>query len=157
MAQGDALWLADPQSPTRYETRNFSAEKAALSLGWPAAVSPGRTRKTFITSRGKIPVLNFFAREFSALEKEWDVTLEERLERSTHANLERIEPRFQITPSGEEWFNMNVSYGTPDGERFAAADIQRLLLSGQSHTKVEQRQIRTAGHWRSGGTSGNAP
>jgi len=44
-------------------------------------------------------VLNFFAREYPKLEREWSVTLEERLERSTAQNIERIEPKFQITPS----------------------------------------------------------
>ena len=42
-------------------------------------------------------MLNFFARDFPRLEKEWKVTLEERLERSTE-KLERVQPRFQITP-----------------------------------------------------------
>ena len=62
-------------------------------------------------------MLNFFARHYPALEKEWSVTLEERLERSTQ-NLERVEPRFQITPSGEQWFDLQVTYDTTGGERF---------------------------------------
>ena len=50
------------------------------------------------------------AREYYRLEREWNVTLDERLEASTAKNLERIEPKFEITPSGEQWFDLGVSY-----------------------------------------------
>ena len=84
---------------------------------------------------GQNLVLNFFARDYPRLEKEWEVTLEERLERSAE-NLERVQPRFQITPSGEQWFDLNVTYEASGGERLPPAEIQRLLLSGQSHTRL---------------------
>jgi SNF2 family DNA or RNA helicase len=130
-----ALWLADPEMPTRYLTRNFGAEQTALArLLKHNFVGPDA--QGFYQLKGQNGVLNFFAREFPKLEKEWEVTLEERLERSTHQNLERIEPRFQIRATGEQWFDLNVAYDTKGGERFAAADIQRLLLSGRSHTRL---------------------
>ncbi|MDB6121338.1 MAG: hypothetical protein JWQ71_331 [Pedosphaera sp.] len=136
----DALWLPDPESPTRYRTRNFSAEQAAslrlLRYGFTVPDAKG-----LYHLNGQNQVLNFFAREYPRLQKEWEVTLEERLERSTEKNLERIEPRFQITPSGEQWFDLNVTYDTQGGERFAPADIQRLLLSGQSHTRLKNGKI----------------
>jgi SNF2 family DNA or RNA helicase len=91
--------------------------------------------------RGQNPVLNFFARHYPKLQKEWETTLEERLERSTRQNLERIEPDLQITPSGENWFDFNISYNTQGGQRFTQADIQRLLLSGQSHTRLSTGKI----------------
>ncbi len=95
----DALWLADPQSPTRYSTRNFAAEQIALGrllrYGFSLPDAQGLSK---VANQNLI--LKFFAREFPQLEKEWPVTLEERLERSTQQNLERIEPRFQITPFG---------------------------------------------------------
>ncbi|MBC8095390.1 MAG: DEAD/DEAH box helicase, partial [Akkermansiaceae bacterium] len=81
--------------------------------------------------------LNFFAREFPKLEREWTVTLEERLERSTKQNLERIEPRFEVTSSGVQWFDLAVSFSSAGGERFSAAEIQRLVLSGQSHVRLK--------------------
>ncbi len=85
---------------------------------------------------GQNLVLNFFARDFPRLEKEWEVTLEERLERSAE-NLERVEPRFQITPSGEQWFDLCVTYQASGGQLLEPAEIQRLLLSGQSHTRLK--------------------
>jgi SNF2 family DNA or RNA helicase len=86
---------------------------------------------------GQNSVLNFFAREFPKLQREWQVSMEERLEHSTTEKLERIEPRFEITPSGERWFDMDVAFASNSGEKFSPADIQRLLLSGQSHTRLK--------------------
>jgi hypothetical protein len=86
-------------------------------------------------------VLNFFAREFPKLQREWSVTLEERLERSTAQNIERIEPKFQITPSGVQWFDLGVVFESSGGEKFSAADIQRLVLSGQNHTRLKNGKM----------------
>ena len=131
----DSPWLPDPASPTRYAMRNFAAEKAAagrlLRGGFIGPDAQGHYHM-----RGQDPVLNFFARDFPRLAKEWKVTLEERLERSAE-KLERVQAHFQITPSGEQWFDLHVSYDTPGGEPLAASEIQRLLLSGQSHTRLK--------------------
>ena len=69
------------------------------------------------------------------------MTLEERLERSTHKHFERVEPTVQITSSGEQWFDLGVAFASSGGERFSAADIQRLLLSGQSHTRLKNGKM----------------
>ncbi|MGO8699179.1 MAG: DEAD/DEAH box helicase [Limisphaerales bacterium] len=120
----------------------LSARLECGPSAWPAA-SGRLNRAGFVgpdtagwyRMNGQNQVLNFFARDFPRLEKEWEVTLEERLERSTE-KMERVEPRFQILPSGEQWFDLNVAYEASGGERLAAAEIQRLILSGQSHTRL---------------------
>jgi superfamily II DNA or RNA helicase len=128
-------WLPDPQSPTRYAMRNFAAEQAAAArLLRGGFIGPDAQGCYHL--RGQNPVLNFLARDFPRLKREWKVTLEERLERSA-GELERVQPRFQITPSGEQWFDLHVSYDTPGGEPLAPSEIQRLLLSGQSHTRLK--------------------
>jgi superfamily II DNA or RNA helicase len=131
--EGD--WLPDPETPTRYWTRNPAAENAALARlqrsGFSGGGTPGRMRLT-----GQNAVLNFFAREFPRLHREWSVTLEERLEQSAARNIERVEPRFTITP-GTQWFDLGVVFEAGGGEILPAADIQRLLLSGQSHTRLK--------------------
>lgn len=135
-SKDESLWMPDPAVLTRYSTRDLASEQKALQRllrhGFTGPDSNGRYLLV-----GQTPVLTFFAREFPRLEKEWKVTLEERLERSTAQNIERIEPRLQITTSGEQWFDLNVSYGTTGGERFSAADIQRLVLTGQNHTRLK--------------------
>ena len=140
-ARGQDFWLPDPTVTTRYSTRNLAAEQAAIArllrAGFSAPDTEGR-----LELKGQNSVLNFFARVYPHLQKEWTVTLEERLERSTRQNLERIEPQFRIVPSGEQWFDLEVSYQSDSGEQFSAADIQRLILSGQSHRRL--RNGRTA-------------
>ena len=134
-APGDAFWIADPASPVRYSTRNFESERAAVARLLRCGFS-SPDAKGLCTIKGQNPVLNFFAREYPRIEKEWTVTLEERLELTTTKNMERIEPRFQITASGEQWFDLDVAYTAAGGERMAAVDVQRLLLSGQSHMRL---------------------
>jgi superfamily II DNA or RNA helicase len=136
----ESLWLPDPGSPTRYSTRDLAAEQAALGrllrAGFTGPDDHGRYRLT-----GEHGVLNFLAREFPRLQKEWQVTLEERLEQSTRQKVERIEPKFEITSSGIQWFDFGVSFESGDGQKFAAAEIQRLLLAGQSHTRLRNGKI----------------
>jgi superfamily II DNA or RNA helicase len=114
--------------------RNLAAEQEALArLARGGFIGPDRQGLYHL--KGQDAVLNFFGRHYPGLEKEWDVTLEERLERSTQ-NFERVEPRFQITPSGEQWFDLHVTYDIAGGERLSPAAVQRLLRTGQSHTRL---------------------
>ena len=135
-SRDEAIWLPDPANPKRYSTRDLATEQAArarlLRAGFSGPDGQGRFQLL-----GQNSVLNFFARDFPKLQRDWQVTMEERLERSTANNLERLEPSFQITPSGQRWFDLDVTFASEGGEKFAAADIQRLLLSGQSHTRLK--------------------
>lgn len=135
----DGLWQPDPNAPTRYVTRDVAAEKAALDR----LLKYGFTRPDELGMShlvGEDRVLNFMAREYPRIEKEWQVTLEERLQRSTEKNLERIEPEFRVMHSGERWFDLEVNFAG-ESERFSAMDIQRLLLSGRNHTRLKNGKI----------------
>jgi len=135
-ATGLDVWLPDPANPTRYSTRDHPAERAALVRLQRAGFN-GPDDFGKLQLNGQNAVLNFFAHEYPRLEREWSVTLEERLERSTKQNIERIEPKFQITPSGVQWFDLGVVFESSGGEKFSAADIQRLILSGLGHTRLK--------------------
>ena len=139
-ARQDSPWMPDPQDVRRYAMRDFSAEQQALArlvrAGFSGPDAQGRYQLN-----GQERVLNFFAREFPRMQKEWEVTLEERLGRVTKEKIERIEPRFEITPSGVQWFDFGVSFASSTGEQFSAADIQRLILSGQSHTRLKNGRV----------------
>jgi superfamily II DNA or RNA helicase len=139
-AADEGIWLPDPEVPTRYSTRNAGAENAALERllrnGFTRPDAQGRMQLP-----GQNGVLNFFAREYSKLQREWTVTLDEQLENRTLKNIERVEPKFQITSSGVQWFDLGVVFAASGGEIFAAADIQRLLLSGQSHTRLKNGKM----------------
>ncbi|MEI9865346.1 MAG: SNF2 helicase associated domain-containing protein [Limisphaerales bacterium] len=90
---------------------------------------------------GQNAVLNFLAREFPKLQREWSVTLDEQLENRTLKNIERVEPQFQITSSGVQWFDLGVVFASSGGETFSQADIQRLILSGQNHTRLKNGKM----------------
>ncbi|MEI8290816.1 MAG: SNF2-related protein, partial [Verrucomicrobiota bacterium] len=140
MAADEAVWLPDPDSPTRYSTRDSNAEKAALGRlqrsGFSGPDAGGKLQLT-----GQNAVLNFLAREFPRLQREWQVTLDEQLENRTLKNLERVEPRFEITSSGVQWFDLGVVFASSGGETFSAADIQRLILSGQNHARLKNGRM----------------
>ncbi len=139
-AADEAVWLPDPEVPTRYATRDFEAERAALNRLQRVGFSrPDGEGKLLLS--GENGVLNFLAREFPKLQKEWSVTLAEQLENRTLKNLERIEPSFQITSSGVQWFDLGVVFATSSGEKFSAAEIQRLILSGQNHTRLPNGKL----------------
>lgn len=128
-ARDEASWMPDPANVRRYTARDLSAEHTAFmrlrQAGFSGPDAQGRWQLN-----GQERVLAYFSRVHPRLEREWEVSLEERLETSTRKNLVRVQPRFQITPSGERWFDLEVSYVAEDGERFSAADIQRLVLGG---------------------------
>jgi SNF2 family DNA or RNA helicase len=139
-AADENIWLPDPEVPTRYATRDFAAEGAALGrLQRSGFASPDTNGRLQLA--GQNAVLNFLAREFPKLQREWSVTLDEQLENRTLKNLDRVEPQFQITSSGVQWFDLGVVFKTGDGETFSAADIQRLILSGQNHTRLKNGRM----------------
>ncbi|MEK7781882.1 MAG: SNF2-related protein, partial [Verrucomicrobiota bacterium] len=139
-ATDEGVWLPDPDVPTRYSTRDFNAERAALArLQRSGFIGPDSQGKLQLA--GQSGVLNFFAREFPKLQREWSVTLDEQLENRTLKNIERVEPQFQITSSGVQWFDLGVVFAASGGETFSAADIQRLVLSGQSHTRLKNGKM----------------
>jgi SNF2 family DNA or RNA helicase len=75
------------------------------------------------------------------LQREWSVTLDEQLENRTLKSIERVEPQFHITSSGVQWFDLGVVFATSGGEQFSAAEIQRLILSGQNHKRLKNGKM----------------
>ena len=90
--------------------------------------------------RGEIPSLEFFARAVPTLRREWTVDLGERFTHVTH-EIQRIEPKLEITASGENWFELDVAMQSAGGERFSGVEIQRLIQSGRSHLKRKDGSV----------------
>jgi len=139
-ASDESVWLPDPEVPTRYSTRDLNAERAALARLQHSGFS-GPDAQGKMQLLGQNAVLNFFAREFTKLQREWSVTLDEQLENRTMKNIERVEPQFQINSSGVQWFDLGVVFASSDGETFSPADIQRLIQTGQSHTRLRNGKM----------------
>src|SRR5439155_1664596 len=55
--------------------------------------------------------------------------------------IERVTPKLEIVGSGQDWFEVRYSLTTPGGEVFSNADIQRLLRSGQSQTRLKNGHL----------------
>jgi superfamily II DNA or RNA helicase len=139
-AADEDVWLPAPEAPTRYATRDAEAERAALGrLQRNGFRGPDSQGKWML--QGQNAVLNFFAREFARLQREWTVTLDEHLENRTLKNIERVAPQFEITSSGVQWFDLGVVFAASGGETFSPAEIQRLILSGQSHTRLKNGKM----------------
>ncbi|MGC9942808.1 MAG: SNF2-related protein [Verrucomicrobiota bacterium] len=134
------LWLPDPEVPTRYSTRDFNAERSAQARLQRSGFS-GPDAQGKLLLAGQNAVLNFLAREFPRLQRQWEVTLDEQLENRTLKNIERVEPQFEITSSGVQWFDLGVVFASGTGETFSPADIQRLILSGQNHTRLKNGRM----------------
>ena len=132
---GESFWLPDPEDRFRYSTRDIGAEQAA----WQRLAKygfQGPNAKGQLELLGQNQVLTFFAAEYGRLEREWEVTLESRLEWSMEKNIERVEPSVRVTPAGEQWFDMEVNYSSRGGGSFSKTEIQQLLLSGQKHKRL---------------------
>jgi len=136
----ESVWLPDPEVPTRYSTRDLTAERAAVARLQRSGFS-GPDAQGKMQLLGQNAVLNFLAREFAKLQGEWSVTLDEQLENRTMKNIERVEPQFQITSSGVQWFDLGVVFASSSGETFSPTDIQRLILSGQCHTRLRNGKM----------------
>ena len=125
----EAAWIPDPTNPRRYGTRDLAAEHGAFQrlrqAGFSGPDAQGRWQLS-----GQDRVLTYFARLHPRLEREWKVNLEERLDRTTQSTFERVTPQLRITPSGEQWFNLEVSYASAGGSAVPAAEIQQLLRGG---------------------------
>lgn len=125
----EVAWLPDPGHPRRYSTRDLAAEHAAFQrlrqAGFSGPDAQGRWQLL-----GQDRVLAYFSRMHPRLEREWTVHLEERLDRSTQATFERVTPQLRVTSSGEQWFNLEVSYASASGTPVPAAEIQQLLRGG---------------------------
>ena len=135
-SKDECLWMPHPERMTAYSTRDLAAEQGALGRLLRAGFShPDAQGRMHLA--GQHSVLQFFARDYPRLEREWEVSLEERLSKGVAGNLERVEPRFEVVSSGQNWFDLELSYTTASGDAIPAAEIQRLLLSGQNHQRLQ--------------------
>ena len=136
----ESVWVPDPDSRFRYTTRDPRSETSALNrvlrFGFRGPDSGG-----WYELKGQEAVIEFFAREYPKLIKDWDVSMEERLEKSTQKNLERVQPRFEVRSSGIQWLDFQVDYASDAGTQFSEAEIQQWLLSGRTHRRLKNGKV----------------
>ena len=129
----------DPANPSHILCRNSEAERLALSeltrFGFTGPDSTGH-----FVLRGERAILTFFGEGYPALAAHWDVTLGPRFT-NVSAEIERITPRVEILSSGERWFDLQFDLSTGSGERFSAAEVQRMLQLGQNHVRLKSGKL----------------
>ncbi len=131
--------LPDPADPARIFCRNLEAERMALAeLTRFGFAGPDATGHYVL--RGERAILTFFGEGYPALAAQWEVSLGPRFTHVTEG-IERITPRVEILRSGEEWFDLQFDLSTGSGERFSAAEVQRLLQLGQNHLRLKSGKV----------------
>ncbi len=118
--------------------RNAAAEEAALQRLEQFGFAR-RGDRLVLTKENLI--VRFFAFEYPRLRNEWQVQISAAAAK-TASELQPLAPKLEVVGSGEDWFELRYSLATPDGQTFSAAELQRLLRSGQSQTRL--RNGRTA-------------
>ena len=137
---GDSGW----ERPLPKDRRIVGTTGSAILLPDTAAeeVAVRKLSEIGFTERGERFVLadenrvaRFFAFEYPRLRNEWEVDLSAPAAKSA-GELQPIIPKLEVVGSGEDWFELRYSLGTPDGENFSAAELQRLLRSGHTRTRL---------------------
>jgi len=134
----DQFVFRDPQNADRVLMRNLDAENAAVAR--LEQVGFARTDAGGFVLHGQLNVARFFATNYPRLQRDWKVILSAQVEKWT-GEIERVTPKLEIVGSGQDWFEVRYSLTTPGGEMFSNAEIQRLLRSGQSQTRLKNGHL----------------
>ena len=134
----DQFVFRDPQNADRVLMRNPDAENAAVAR--LEQIGFARTDAGGFVLHGQLNVIRFFATDYPRLQRDWKTTLTAQVEKWT-GEIERVTPKLEIVGSGQDWFDVRYSLTTPGGEVFSNADIQRLLRSGQSQTRLKNGHL----------------
>ncbi len=85
-------------------------------------------------------ILRFLAHGYPRFQQRWKTSTGERFD---HA-LEQVEPistTMSFRPGGEDWFALDVEFGTPSGDTVSRKEIERLLQMGQSSKRTSKGKI----------------
>lgn len=134
----DQFVFRDPQKIDRVLMRNLDAENAAVAR--LEQIGFARTDAGGFVLHGQPSVVRFFATDYPRLQRDWKVILSAQVEKWT-GDIERVTPKLEIVGSGQDWFEVRYSLTTAGGEVFSNADIQRLLRSGQSQTRLKNGHL----------------
>ena len=134
----DQFVFRDPQNADRVLMRNLDAENAAVAR--LEQIGFARTDAGGFVLHGQLNVIRFFASDYLRLQRDWKTVLAAQVEKWT-GEIERVTPKLEIVGSGQDWFEVRYSLTTPGGEVFSNADIQRLLRSGQSQTRLKNGHL----------------
>src|SRR5205807_9157539 len=118
--------------------RNLDAENTAIAR--LEQIGFARTDAGGFVLHGRPNVVRFFTTHYRRLQRDWKVTLTAQVEKWT-AEIERVTPKLEIVGSGVDWFEVRYSLVAPGGQEFSNAEIQQLLRSGRSQTRLRNGRL----------------
>ena len=134
----DQFVYRDPKQNNQLSMRNIAAERAAVAR--LEAIGFARTDAGGFVLHGQPQVVRFFAVDYPKLQRDWKVSITAQVQKWT-SEIDRVTPKLEIVGSGQDWFEVRYSLTTPGGQEFSNADIQRLLRSGQSQTRLKNGRL----------------
>ncbi|MEX2580053.1 MAG: SNF2-related protein [Verrucomicrobiales bacterium] len=81
--------------------------------------------------KDKSAILQFLAHGYPAFRDRWRTSTGERFEHAL-GQVEPIGTEMNFRSGGEDWFALEVNFGTPSGDTVSRQEIERLLRMGQS-------------------------
>lgn len=90
--------------------------------------------------KDKAAIQQFLAHGFHRLRSDWKIGTGERFDHAS-SQVEPVSADLDFRSSGENWFAMEVEFGTPSGETVSRQEIQRLLQMGQNSKKLANGKI----------------
>ena len=135
--RNEGVTFLDPEGKRRSRHPAFEQECLERLLNWRFS-NPDRHGR--MTLRGEREILAFFVREYPKLEKEWSVTLGDRFGRVAQ-RFDRVTPEMEVRGTGEDWFEVGVTFADARGRNWSQQEIQRLLRSGRSYEKSDDGRI----------------
>lgn len=141
---GDVIAASEDRVPVREKEgvlhlADIAAERAAIAevetAGFVRRGSGGR-----FVLKDKTAILQFLAHGYPAFLKRWQTRTGERFDHAI-GQVEPITTTMHFRPGGEDWFALEVDFGTPSGESIPRQEIQRLLQMGQSGKTIAGGKI----------------
>src|SRR5690606_2170086 len=136
---GEVIAAAEERVPVRekgaiLELSDLAEENATIAeikeAGFVRRGSGGR-----FVLKDKAAILQFLAHGYPAFQRRWQTLTGERFDHAL-GQVEPITTTMNFRPGGEDWFAMEVDFGTPSGESISRQEIQRLLQMGQAGKPV---------------------
>ena len=90
--------------------------------------------------KDKPGILRFLAHGYPALPPRWNLSVGERFDHAL-GQVEPVEASFEFRGTGENWFNLDISFDTPSGEGVTAEEVRRLLIMGQESQRLRSGKI----------------
>ena len=137
----ESFTFPSANTPGRLLSRHRAMEEQALERLAGHGFRGPDTRGAFALD-GQEAILRFFAMGLPELQRDWTVRVGARFQRVTDQQVDIVEPRLEVQSSGENWFDLGVSLvASGSGERFAPAEMARLLQLGRGFTRLGNGRI----------------